>query len=88
MATHSSILAWRILIDIGAYRSWGGEESDTIDQLSRGVHMETYTLPYVKEITSGNLLYDAGNSNLVFCDNLEGRDMGGSFKRGETCVYQ
>ena len=25
--------------------------------------METYTLPYVKEMASGNLLYDSGNSN-------------------------
>ena len=26
-------------------------------------NMETYTLPYLKQITSGNLLYDSGNSN-------------------------
>ena len=25
--------------------------------------MEAYTLPYVKQIASGNLLYDSGNSN-------------------------
>ena len=36
--------------------------------------METYTSPYVKETASGNLLYDAGSSNLVLCDNLEGWD--------------
>ena len=36
--------------------------------------METYKLLYVKEIASGNLLYDAGSSNPVLCDNLEGRD--------------
>ena len=34
--------------------------------------METYILPYVKQIASGNLLYDAENSNPVLCDNLEG----------------
>ena len=34
--------------------------------------METYTLPYAKETASGNLLYDAGNPNLVLCENLEG----------------
>ena len=34
--------------------------------------METYTLPHVKQIASGNLLYDTGSSNLVLCDNLEG----------------
>ena len=26
--------------------------------------METYTLPYVKQIANGNLLYDSGNLNL------------------------
>ena len=31
---------------------------------------ETYTLPYVKYIASLNLLYDAGSSNPVLCDNL------------------
>ena len=36
--------------------------------------METYTSPYVKETASGNLLYDAGSSNLVLGDNLEGWD--------------
>ena len=34
--------------------------------------METYTLPYIEYIASGNLLYNAGNSNLVLCENLEG----------------
>ena len=34
--------------------------------------METYTLLYVKQTASGNLLYDAGSSNQVLCDNLEG----------------
>ena len=28
-----------------------------------GQSMETYTLPYVKEIANGNLLYDSRNSN-------------------------
>ena len=32
----------------------------------------TYTLPYIKWIARGNLLYDAASSNLVLCDNLEG----------------
>ena len=26
-------------------------------------NMEVYILPYVKEMASGNLLYDSGNSN-------------------------
>ena len=36
MATHSSILAWRIPIDRGAlagYSSWGGKELDTTERL-------------------------------------------------------
>ena len=33
--------------------------------------IETYTLPYVKQIASGNLLYATGSSNPLFCDNLE-----------------
>ena len=35
-------------------------------------NMEAYTLPYVKQIASGNLLYEAGSSNLVLYDNIEG----------------
>ena len=30
------------------------------------------TLPFVKQIASGNLLCDAESSNPAFCDNLEG----------------
>ena len=33
--------------------------------------IETYALPYVKYIASLNLLYDAGSSNPVLCDNLD-----------------
>ena len=41
---------------------------------------------------SGNLLYDAGSSNLVLCDNLEGWDGGGRWEggkrgRGHTYIY-
>ena len=50
--------------------------------------METYTLPEVKQIASGSLLYDEGSSNLVLCDNLDGWDaVGGRFKRDGTYVY-
>ena len=34
--------------------------------------IETYILPYVEEIASGNLPNDAGIPKLVFCDHLEG----------------
>ena len=33
--------------------------------------IETYTLPYIKYIASGNLLYDAENSKQVLCNNLD-----------------
>ena len=49
--------------------------------------METYTVPYVKHIASGNLLCDSGSSNLMLCDNLEGwgrRKVGGRFKNEGT----
>ena len=42
--------------------------------------METYILPYVKQIASGNLLYDTGSSNLALCDNLE------SWEGGDICI--
>ena len=39
MATHSSILAWRIPMDRGAWRAslWGCKESDMTEQLTHGV---------------------------------------------------
>ena len=58
----------------------------------RETGVETYTLPYVKQIASGNLPYDAGSSKLVLCDNLEGwggREAGGRFEREgtEVCLW-
>ena len=41
LATHSSILAWRIPIDRGAwwaYSPWGGNELDTTEQLNNNRH--------------------------------------------------
>ena len=32
-------------------------------EVNRENTMEIYTLPYIKQITSGNLLYDARSSN-------------------------
>ena len=51
--------------------------------------IETYTLPYVKQIASGNLLYDAESSNPVLCDNLEGLDGvgGGREVQGRGHMY-
>ena len=50
------------LMDLGV--GWGEEDGGTNGESS----METYTLPYVKYITSGNLLYDAGSSNPMLWD--------------------
>ena len=38
----------------------GGEGEGGMDGESS---METYTLPYVKQITNSNLIYDSGNPN-------------------------
>ena len=43
MATHSSILSWRIPIDRGAWRGYspcGHKESDTTERLSRAEHTD------------------------------------------------
>ena len=52
--------------------------------------IETYTLPYVKQIASGNLLYDSRKPKAG--DILEGVGWGGRqegerFKREGACVY-
>ena len=47
--------------------------------------IETYTLPYVKWIASGSLLYEAGNPKLVLCDILgrwDGEGDGRGFQEG------
>ena len=52
--------------------------------------METYTLPFVIEIASGNLLYDSGSSNQCSVTTLWGGmewEVGGMFKRERTYVY-
>ena len=44
---------------------------------------ETYTLLYVKQTASGNLLYDADSSNPMLC----GRWEGGSGGRGRMYIF-
>ena len=71
-------------------QTWGhsGEGEGGTNWESR---METYTLPHVKRITSGNLLCDSGSSNwcswqprgLVW----HGRWEGGSRERGHVYSY-
>jgi len=48
-------------LDIWTHAEGWGEEGD--GETSGERSMEAYTLPYVKQIASGNLLYDSGNSN-------------------------
>ena len=52
--------------------------------------METFILPYVKQIASGNLLYDSGSSNQC-CVAIQrdgmGWEMGGRFQRKGIYVY-
>ena len=47
MATHSSILAWRMPMDrqrsLGGYRPWGHKESDTTEQLSLSPYLLSKT---------------------------------------------
>ena len=40
---------------------WGGEEGE--GGMYGESNMETYTLPFVKQIANGSLLYDSGSSN-------------------------
>ena len=52
--------------------------------------IEIYTLPYVKQRASENLLYDARNPKSVICDNLGGWDGEGGGKEvqegGDICI--
>ena len=47
---------------------------------NRESSIETYILPCVKQIASGNMLYVTGSSNWVLWDCLERRDVVGSEK--------
>ena len=62
----------------------GGESWDSDTEIN--------TLPFGKQKASGNWLYDAGSTNLLLCDNLEGlgwggRREGGSGGGGHLCSY-
>ena len=56
---------------------WSVSASPLVAEGEGGVIWEsgikTHPLSRVKQIASGNLLYDTGSSNSVFYDNLEGR---------------
>ena len=44
--------------------TWGEGRRETVRCMER-VRWK-FTIPYVKQIANGNLLYDSGNSNRVF----------------------
>ena len=52
--------------------------------------IETYILPYVKQITSPGLMHETGHSKLVHWDNPEEWDGegggGGGSRMGDTCT--
>ena len=51
---------------------------------------QEFTLPYVKQMVNGTLLYGSGNSNRCSGSTWKGgmgREMGGRFKREGIYVY-
>ena len=52
MATHTSILAWRIPWSLVGYSSWGRKESDTTEWLT---HTHTHILYYAECLVKCNL---------------------------------
>ena len=46
--------------------------------------METYTVPYVKQIASGNLLNDSGSSHLGDLEGWGGRE---AQEGGDICIH-
>ena len=56
------------------WTQWGKKREGQIERVT----LKHNTLPYVKQIVNGYLLYHAGSSNMVLSDNLERWDgMGG-----------
>ena len=70
-------------------RGWGGVggEAGTNGENS----METHTRPYGKQIASGNLLYDSGNSNWGSVTTQRGGmkwEVGGRDSRGRGRIWK
>ena len=71
-----------VLMNLFAGQQWRCRHREPTCGHSRGgeggmdwkSNTETYTLQYVKQIASGNLVYDTGNPKPVLCDNLKGWD--------------
>ena len=53
-----------------------------------GKSIETHTLPNVKQIASGSLMYHTGNPKPVHCDNRWDREGGerGAQKGADICI--
>ena len=76
-----------ILMNLFAEHQWRHTENRLVVYTQGKERVEQIERPHVKEIASGNLLYDSGSSNLVLCDNLMGRmgwEVGGRFQREGT----
>ena len=82
MATHSSILAWRIprTEEPGGLQSLGSQRVGNDWSFSLSL---LYILPCVKEMASGKLLYQTGRSAQC-CDDLE---VGEWVRRGHMYTY-
>ena len=66
------------------YGCGGGKEGEGARNRDRSV--KAYARPN-RQIASGHLQYDLGSSNWASCNNLEGWEEGGRFRREETCIY-
>ena len=67
-----------VLMNLFAEQQWKRRQTrlgDTVREREGGMNsksnVKAYTLPYVKQIASRNLLYDKGSSNPVLYDNLD-----------------
>ena len=68
--------------------TWRQGRRERVRSMERGTWK--LKLPYVRQIASGNLLYDPGNSNrgsVTIWRGGMGREMGGRFKKEGTYVY-
>ena len=85
----------RVLLSLFAGQQWRcknreqtcGRRGEAEGGRNRKRSPEAYTLQSVKRIASRNLLCDAGNSNPVLCDNLQGWDGVEESSRERGCMY-
>ena len=65
------------------WTGWAGGRKEMVGCMERVTWK--HALPYVKQVTNGNLLYDSGNSNQGSVMTQRGDRVGGG-KEG-TCIY-